>query len=577
MSLLTAIPSSSRFLAGDPCIIDAEEYPDWPKIFENDHPLKLEIGFGMGDFLIEMAAREPNSSFVGIDFAYTGIQNILSRIKKFHLKNIRIIYGDVRKKMPLLFKNEELDTVYINFPDPWPRKRHFKRRLIKPELANLIANKLTPQGRIHIATDSESYALEILEYFNAESLLQNNNRESGFLNARCHLPKTKYEKSFIYAGDQIHYLEYYRATVEKITGELQNKISSKEKTINQLKDTGKKTLSNDEPLIKIFQNAELNANDACDLKQVADHLAEAGDKQWAKKVYIKAENRAEDSLDLNWLAYSISEMLGDKEWAKQLYRKAERMTESSLDLNWLAYSISETLGDKAWTTKLFITAESKPVNARELCDLADSISEILGDVDWGYKVYKNAEDKAETHSDFHELADTISIKPGDREWAAKLYQKAEDRAEDSSDLQGLAESLCKNLADRKWAKKVYVKACNLAQDSGDFSSLADSLCDTMKDKEWAENLYKIAENKAEKSHEFRWLADSLCENQNNRAWTKEVYKKAEDRAKTFFEFRWLAESLLQKLGDNQWANQVTRRAEARAKDPSDFKRLICRY
>ena len=195
MGLLTARPSSAKFAAEDPCFLDVDEYPEWQSQFGNSQPIKLEIGFGMGDFLIEMATREPHSNFVGIDFSQNGIRKIMARIKNLQLNNIRVVYGDVREKIPLLFENGELDTVYINFPDPWPKKRHFKRRLIKPALVKLIARKLAPAGHVYLATDSEPYALEILEYFNAEPLLQNVNPEPGFFADRDHLPKTKYEKN----------------------------------------------------------------------------------------------------------------------------------------------------------------------------------------------------------------------------------------------------------------------------------------------------------------------------------------------------------------------------------------------
>jgi tRNA (guanine-N7-)-methyltransferase len=488
MGLLTARPSSSKFVVDDPYFLGVDAHPDWQKQFGNSQPIKLEIGFGMGDFLIEMAIREPQSNFVGIDFSQDGVRKILARINSLQLKNIRVIYGDVRDKIPLLFRDEELNTVYINFPDPWPRKRHFKRRLVKPNLVSLIAQKLAPEGHIHLATDSESYALEILEYFNAESGLKNRNRESGFHADRGHLPKTKYEKSFIYAGDKIYYLEYFRlATDEKIGKQnKENHSDAEDKTIG---------LSHDEMLTQKFQGAEANAKDACDLKQVADHLAEAGDKQWAGRVYKKAEERAEDSLDLNWLAYSISEVLCDKGWARDLYKKAESLAESSLDLNWLAYSISETLGDKEWAKKLFEKAENDPQNVRELCDLADSISEIFGDENWQIKVYKQAENFAKEHSEFYELGDSICVKLADKKWARRIYKRAEDTAEDSSDLLSVADSLCEKLRDQEWATQIYKKAENLAQDSIDFCSLADSLSEKLGDKEWAEQVYRKAEAK----------------------------------------------------------------------------------
>jgi tRNA (guanine-N7-)-methyltransferase len=197
----------------DPYFLDVEKWPDWQTQFGNDFPLKLEVGFGMGSFLIEMSAQEPKSNFIGMDFYHKGIRKLMTRLKKLQLENIRMAYGDVRSKIPLLFKDGELQTVYINFPDPWPKKRHIKRRLIKPDFVKLIAQKMTFEGQIHLATDSEPYAIEILEYFNSEPLFQNQDPESGFLNSRVDFPKTKYEKNFINAGHKIYYLEYSRLDI----------------------------------------------------------------------------------------------------------------------------------------------------------------------------------------------------------------------------------------------------------------------------------------------------------------------------------------------------------------------------
>lgn len=202
--------SFSKIVEEDLSFYDIDEWPDWQAQFGNHHPLKLEIGFGMGNFLIEMAAQEPQTNFIGMDFYHKGIRKLMTRKKKLQLENIRVAYGDVRFKIPMVFKDGELESVYINFPDPWPKKRHAKRRLIKPDFVKLIGQKLAPEGRIFLATDSETYAMEMLEYFNSEPLLQNQDPASGFLGNRENLPKTKYEKNFIKAGHKIYYLEYSR-------------------------------------------------------------------------------------------------------------------------------------------------------------------------------------------------------------------------------------------------------------------------------------------------------------------------------------------------------------------------------
>ena len=193
--------NSSNFL-------DIDTRPDWEELFDNRNPLNLEVGFGVGNFIIEMGIREPNENFIGIDFYHKGIRKVITRIAKYEICNARIVYGDAKEKIPLLFAPEELNRVYINFPDPWPKKRHHKRRLIKPNFIKILAEKLKCSGEIHIATDHEAYAMEILDFFEKDRLLKNKNGLGTFLFQKEGIPKSKYEKKFISAGERIFYLEY---------------------------------------------------------------------------------------------------------------------------------------------------------------------------------------------------------------------------------------------------------------------------------------------------------------------------------------------------------------------------------
>ncbi len=193
-----------------PFFMDTESLPDWGDVFENENPMQLEIGFGNGKFLIEIAAREPGCNFVGMDFYHKGIRKVITRINKLQMKNTRIVYGDAREKISLLFKDESLDRIYINFPDPWPKKRHYKRRLIKPPFVDLVTRKLISGGEVHIATDNESYALEILDFFEAEAQLKNKLGAGVFRGDRVDLPRSKYENNFINAGDKIYYLDFVK-------------------------------------------------------------------------------------------------------------------------------------------------------------------------------------------------------------------------------------------------------------------------------------------------------------------------------------------------------------------------------
>jgi tRNA (guanine-N7-)-methyltransferase len=193
-----------------PFFLDTENRPDWSAVFENENPLHLEVGFGNGKFLIEMAAKEPETNFVGLDFYHKGIRKVITRINKLQIKNIRIIYGDAREKIPLYFKNEDLNRIYINFPDPWPKKRHYKRRLIKPPFVDMITEKLISKGEVHVATDSEPYALEILEFLEAHLQLKNKLGHGVFRGTRGEFPRSKYENNFINAGNKIYYLDFIK-------------------------------------------------------------------------------------------------------------------------------------------------------------------------------------------------------------------------------------------------------------------------------------------------------------------------------------------------------------------------------
>ena len=193
--------SNSNFL-------DIDTRPDWGRVFGNNNPLNLEVGFGVGNFIIEMGIREPDENFIGMDFYHRGIRKAITRINKYEINNARIVYGDAKEKIPLLFNHEELNRVYINFPDPWPKKKHHKRRLIKPAFIRVLAEKLKCGGEIHIATDYESYAMEILDFFEKIPLLKNKNGLGEFLSQKEGIPKSKYEKKFINAGERIFYLEF---------------------------------------------------------------------------------------------------------------------------------------------------------------------------------------------------------------------------------------------------------------------------------------------------------------------------------------------------------------------------------
>lgn len=191
-----------------PQFLDIAEWPDWPNQFGNDRPLKLEIGFGNGNFVMDMAVREPDINFIAIDFYHKGIRKVITQIDRLHLPNLRLAYGDAKERIPGIFRDGELDEIYINFPDPWPKKRHHKRRLLKPAFIATLSRKLKMDGVLRIATDHEDYFQEMMEFLSAEDSLENRHPGLGYVTVRDDIPRTKYEKNFLNAGKPIFYMDF---------------------------------------------------------------------------------------------------------------------------------------------------------------------------------------------------------------------------------------------------------------------------------------------------------------------------------------------------------------------------------
>lgn len=142
-------------------------------VFGRHAPLILEIGFGMGETTAAIARERPDVDFLGVEVYPAGVGSLLRRVEIDELKNIRIIQHDAIEVLTRMIAADSLDAVHVFFPDPWPKARHHKRRLIRPEVVELIASRLAPGGLIHCATDWAPYAIRMLEVLAAEPSLEN--------------------------------------------------------------------------------------------------------------------------------------------------------------------------------------------------------------------------------------------------------------------------------------------------------------------------------------------------------------------------------------------------------------------
>jgi tRNA (guanine-N7-)-methyltransferase len=204
-----ALISFNEIASSHPLFSNLDIAPDWDQIFPNKYPMKLEIGFGNGSFIIDMAMREPRTNFIGLDMYHKGIRKTITRAEKRLIENIHIVYGDARTRIQSAFQNETLETIYINFPDPWPKKRHIKRRLITASFVETLSNQLVSSGELRIATDSETYARDMLTFLENSSL---ENKAGSFKFSECResIPQTKYERNYLEQGKKIYYLDYIK-------------------------------------------------------------------------------------------------------------------------------------------------------------------------------------------------------------------------------------------------------------------------------------------------------------------------------------------------------------------------------
>ena len=150
---------------------DSAEIIKLVKEVEKKKEVNLEIGLGNGENLVHMAKQSPDKIFLGCDVYLPGIGSLLNRLESANLNNVRVLVGDINEQLHLF--ELAFQNVYIFFPDPWPKKRHGKRRLINEKFLTFIAKKLKKNGRIYITTDSENYATSILDAIEATEFFVN--------------------------------------------------------------------------------------------------------------------------------------------------------------------------------------------------------------------------------------------------------------------------------------------------------------------------------------------------------------------------------------------------------------------
>ncbi|WP_191843654.1 tRNA (guanosine(46)-N7)-methyltransferase TrmB [Catellatospora chokoriensis] len=188
----------------------ARPYPplDTAALFGRQAPLVLEIGSGMGDATVAMAAADPGRDYLAVEVFPPGLGNLLAVVEERGLANVRVAQGDALHLLRHMLAPDSLDAVHVYFPDPWPKARHHKRRLIQPDNVALLRSRLAVGGVLHCATDWADYAGQMAEVLDAADGLAN--LHDGFAPRPAHRPVTKFEQRGIAAGRQIFDLLYRR-------------------------------------------------------------------------------------------------------------------------------------------------------------------------------------------------------------------------------------------------------------------------------------------------------------------------------------------------------------------------------
>lgn len=195
--------------------LDDAGFVDWAAVFGRSGPLRVEIGVGNSRFLVEVALRSPEGNYLGFEHSRKRVLKFLKKVEKEGLANIRVLPVNALVVLDWAFRPGSVDAFYIHHPDPWPKRRHAKKRLIRPEVAARLCALLRPGGGLSLRTDDEAYARQMLEVLDATEGLFNRSGKGRCAEGPLDPFPTAYEARYLEEGRRIHYLEYARAPLSE--------------------------------------------------------------------------------------------------------------------------------------------------------------------------------------------------------------------------------------------------------------------------------------------------------------------------------------------------------------------------
>jgi len=184
----------------DKYCLDPNADTNFSQVFGRDAPLFVEIGFGNGESLVRMAAANPDKDYMGIEVHKPGVGHLLMLLNQQGLNNVRIYCHDAIEIMEQKIADNSLAGVHLFFPDPWPKKKHHKRRIVRPGFVELLVRKLKPGGYFHAATDWKDYAEAMLAVLSESSELRNISPTNDYCDSPEYRPLTKFEQRGLRLG-----------------------------------------------------------------------------------------------------------------------------------------------------------------------------------------------------------------------------------------------------------------------------------------------------------------------------------------------------------------------------------------
>jgi tRNA (guanine-N7-)-methyltransferase len=181
---------------------------DLARVFGRPNAKILEIGFGMGETTASIARAHPELDFIAVEVHTPGVGGLLKRLEEETITNVRIVQHDAVEVVEHMIAPRSLTGVHVFFPDPWPKKRHHKRRLLQRAFVHTLAERLAPGGYLHVATDWQNYAEQILDTLRGEALLMNT--AADFAPRPAHRPLTKFERRGLLLGHGVWDIVFHR-------------------------------------------------------------------------------------------------------------------------------------------------------------------------------------------------------------------------------------------------------------------------------------------------------------------------------------------------------------------------------